>query len=84
MSPDRQVTELLSAWRSGDSDALEQLIPIVYDELRRVAGRFMRNEQPGHTLQTTALVHEAYLRLANEQDRIWKSGRISSRSPRRS
>ena len=71
MSPDRQVTELLSAWRTGDGAALEQLIPIVYDELRRLAGRYMRNEQPGHTLQTTALVHEAYLRLANEQDRTW-------------
>jgi RNA polymerase sigma-70 factor (ECF subfamily) len=71
MPPDRPVTELLSAWRTGDSAALEQLIPIVYDELRRVAGRYMRGEQSGHTLQTTALVHEAYLRLANEQDRNW-------------
>lgn len=68
-----QVTELLSAWRAGDREALERLIPIVYNELRRVAGRYMRSEQPGHTLQATALVHEAYLRLAKEQDRTWEN-----------
>ena len=68
-----QVTVLLSAWRAGDGQALEKLIPIVYDELRRIASRSMRGEMPGHTLQATALVHEAYLRLANEQDRTWEN-----------
>jgi len=67
------VTELLSAWREGDSAALEQLIPLVYDELRRLADRYMRREQASHTLQATALVHEAYLRLAREQDRNWEN-----------
>lgn len=73
MSAEGQVTALLSAWRAGDGQALQQLIPIVYDELRRIAGRSMRGEQPGHTLQATALVHEAYMRLAKEQDRTWEN-----------
>jgi RNA polymerase sigma-70 factor (ECF subfamily) len=72
-SPSPGVTELLSAWQRGDPNALERLVPIVYSELRRLAGRCMRRENPGHTLQTTALVHEAYLRLANEQDRTWEN-----------
>jgi RNA polymerase sigma factor (TIGR02999 family) len=71
MEDSDQVTALLSAWRAGDNGALERLIPVVYGELRRVAGRYMRGEQAGHTLQATALVHEAYLRLAREQDRTW-------------
>jgi RNA polymerase sigma factor (TIGR02999 family) len=57
------VTGLLQRWQAGDADALEQLLPLVYDELRRVARARLRQEQPGHTLQATALVHEAYLRL---------------------
>ena len=73
MSAEGQVTALLSAWRAGEGQALQQLIPIVYQELRRIAGRSMRGEQPGHTLQATALVHEAYLRLAKEQDRTWEN-----------
>jgi RNA polymerase sigma factor (TIGR02999 family) len=73
MPDEGQVTALLSAWRTGDGQALEQLIPIVYDELRRIAARSMRVEQPGHTLQATALVHEAYMRLAKEQDRTWEN-----------
>lgn len=73
MPDEGQVTALLSAWRVGDGQALEKLIPIVYDELRRIAGRSMRGEQPGHTLQATALVHEAYMRLAKEQDRTWEN-----------
>jgi RNA polymerase sigma factor (TIGR02999 family) len=68
-----QVTELLSAWRNGDANALEKLIPLVYEELRRLANRYMGGERVGHTLQPTALVHEAYLRLAREQDRNWES-----------
>lgn len=57
------VTQLLDAWQRGDETALERLLPLVYDELRRVARARLRAERPGHTLQPTALVHEAYLRL---------------------
>jgi RNA polymerase sigma factor (TIGR02999 family) len=61
------VTTLLDAWSQGDSSALDRLIPIVYDDLRRVAGRRLRLEREGHTLSATALVHEAYLRLMGQQ-----------------
>ena len=54
-----EVTRLLLAWRQGDEAAPEPLMPLVYDELRRLAHRYMKNERDGHTLQTTALVHEA-------------------------
>jgi RNA polymerase sigma factor (TIGR02999 family) len=57
------VTELLAKWSSGDREAFRALIPLLYDELHRVAHRYLRKARPGHTLQTTALVHEAYLRL---------------------
>ena len=64
MSPDRQdVTRLLQQWRGGDHEALDELMPVVYDELRRLAKRCLYAERPGHTLRATALVHEAYLRL---------------------
>lgn len=59
------VTDLLVSWRQGDAAALERLIPVVYDELRRVALRRLQREAPGHALQATALVHEVYLRLVN-------------------
>jgi RNA polymerase sigma factor (TIGR02999 family) len=62
----KNVTELLVAWSNGDHEALNNLIPLVYDELHRVARRYLRRERPDHTLQTTALVHEAYLRLVDE------------------
>ena len=62
-SPTHRVTELLRAWSEGDEHALDQLMPLVYGELRRLAKRYMSLEGPGHTLQTTALVNEAYLRL---------------------
>ena len=62
-APTQDVTGLLQEWRAGNADALERLLPLVYDELRRVARARLRQEQPGHTLQATALVHEAYLRL---------------------
>src|SRR5262245_50111766 len=65
----REVTEMLVAWQQGDRDALERLVPLVYDELRRVAHARLRAEPTGHILQTTALVHEAYLRLI-DLDRI--------------
>ncbi len=61
----RDVTGLLLSWRQGDAEALDRLVPIVYDELRRVARRHLRREQPGHALQATALVHEVYLRLVD-------------------
>ena len=73
MSQRGGVTEFLVAWRGGDRDALEKLIPIVYDDLRRLAARYMRGEHSGHTLQTTALVHEAFIRLTQEQDRTWEN-----------
>jgi RNA polymerase sigma factor (TIGR02999 family) len=63
--PRPDVSELLAEWRNGDQAALDRLIPLVYDELRRVAHAHLRRESPGHALQTTALVHEAYLRLVN-------------------
>ncbi len=64
MSSDRQdVTKLLQQWRGGSHEALDELMPIVYDELRRLAARCLRSDRPGHTLRATALVHEAYLRL---------------------
>ena len=59
------VTDLLVSWRQGDAKALDRLVPLVYDELRRVARRHLRHEQPGHALQATALVHEVYLRLVD-------------------
>lgn len=61
-----QVTRLLRACRSGDSDALDQLLPLVYEQLRSLAANYMRRERSDHTLQATALVHEAYLRLFDE------------------
>ena len=60
-----EVTELLLSWRQGDAQALDRLIPLVYDELRRVARHHLQREQPGHALQATALVHEVYLRLVD-------------------
>jgi RNA polymerase sigma factor (TIGR02999 family) len=73
MSQAGAVTLLLEAWRRGEAKALESLIPIVYEDLRGVARRYMRSEHPGHTLQATALVHEAFLRLTREQDRSWEN-----------
>src|ERR1051325_850407 len=67
-----ETTGLLRAWAKGETDALEQLTPRVYEELRRIAGQYMRNERPGRTLQTTALVHEAYLRLIDVDNVDWE------------
>lgn len=66
------VTRLLQAWAAGDEGALEQLMPLVYDELHRLARRYMAAEQPGQTLQTTALVHEVYLRLVDVNNVNWQ------------
>ena len=62
------VTRLLQAWSEGDLAARDQLVPLVYDELRRRAAAYLRRERPGHTLQPTALVHEAYSRLASQHE----------------
>ena len=67
-----EITRLLSAWRGGDEGALEELIPLVYQELRRLAHRYMRQERPDHTLQTTALVNEVYLRLVDCRQVEWR------------
>ncbi|MGI9105829.1 MAG: sigma-70 family RNA polymerase sigma factor [Pyrinomonadaceae bacterium] len=71
--PDRQVTQLLASWQAGDRDALDELWPVVYDELRRIARRYLREERPGHTLQPTALVHEAYMRLVGQHSVEWQN-----------
>jgi RNA polymerase sigma factor (TIGR02999 family) len=68
-----EVTRLLIDWSNGDRAALDQLIPLVYDELRRLAGRYMRSESQGHTLQTSALVNEAYLRLVDQKNVHWQN-----------
>lgn len=61
------VTQLLHDWRSGQGDALDKLTPLVYEELHRLARKYMKQERPGHTLQATAIVHEAYVRLVDMQ-----------------
>jgi RNA polymerase sigma factor (TIGR02999 family) len=72
-APTPQVTQLLVDWRNGNQAAFDQLVPIVYGELRRIAKRQMNRERAGHTLQTTALVNEAYLRLINQQNVDWQN-----------
>lgn len=72
-APSGEVTRLLRAWRQGDSQALEDLIPLVYGELHRIAENYMRKERPGHTLQPTAVVNEAYLRLTGRRGVAWES-----------
>lgn len=69
----QQVTKLLHAWSQGEQAALDELVPIVLQELRRLARRYMFGERAGHTLQTTALVNEAYLRLVNSQRVNWQN-----------
>ena len=67
------VTELLLAWSNGDLSAREKLVPLVYDELHQLARRRMRRERPGHTLQTTALINEAYFRLVSQRNVRWQN-----------
>ena len=69
----QQVTQLLVAWSSGDEAALQELMPLVYDELRKLAHHYIRRERPGHTLQTSGLVNEAYLRLVDQTKIQWQS-----------
>jgi RNA polymerase sigma factor (TIGR02999 family) len=68
-----EVTRLLLAWNQGDQSAIERLMPLVYDELRRLAERHFRRERVGHTLQPTAVVHEAYFRLVDQTRVTWKN-----------
>jgi RNA polymerase sigma factor (TIGR02999 family) len=67
------VTELLARWRSGDQNALDALMPLVYSELRQLAQHYLRKERSDHTLQSTALVHEAYMRLAGQSPPQWQN-----------
>jgi len=69
----QNVTQLLIGWGQGDKEALDRLVPIVYDELRRQAARYLRHERAGHTLQTTALIHEAYIRLIDQKNVHWQN-----------
>jgi RNA polymerase sigma factor (TIGR02999 family) len=69
----KDMPQLLLAWRSGEPTALDQMLPLVYDELRRLAAGYLRRERPEHTLQPTALVHEAYLRLLGQKQVDWRN-----------
>lgn len=69
----REITQWLQDWRNGDSAALDQLMPVVYRELRKIAKGYLKGERPDHTLQTTALIHEAYLRLIGQDFPEWQS-----------
>src|SRR3954454_16594437 len=69
----REISRLLRAWSDGDQSALDRLTPIVYDELHRLARRYMKRERPGHSLQTTALVNEAYMRLVDYERMQWQN-----------
>ena len=72
-TPTHDVTELLHAWGDGDLDARERVVALVYEELRRRAAAHLRHERQGHTLQPTALVHEAYLRLVDQRRAVWQN-----------
>lgn len=72
-SEEHEVTTLLRKWSEGDQSALDQLTPLVYQELRRMAHQYMRQEKPGHVLQTSALINEAYLRLIDQRGIEWES-----------
>jgi RNA polymerase sigma-70 factor (ECF subfamily) len=69
----KSITQLLIEWREGDESALDRLIPLVYNELHRLAHHYMRSERPGHTLQTSDLVNEAYLRLVDHKGMRWQN-----------
>jgi RNA polymerase sigma-70 factor, ECF subfamily len=73
MSAGHEVTQLLAEWANGSQQALEQLTPLIYGELRQLAAAYLRKERPDHTLQPTALVHEAYLRLVDQRDPSWQN-----------
>jgi RNA polymerase sigma factor (TIGR02999 family) len=69
----QSISQLLQRWSDGDGEALDQLTPLVYGELRLMARRYMRRQASGHTLQTTALIHEAYLRLVGQEEKRWEN-----------
>jgi RNA polymerase sigma factor (TIGR02999 family) len=69
----QELSQLLRAWSDGDKTAFDKLMPLVYDELRKMAKRYMDRQQAGHTLQTTALIHEAYLRLVDQSEAQWQN-----------
>lgn len=71
--PDHAITQLLQKWSTGDQEAAERVLPLVYDELRRIASQQLRRERSDHTLQATAIVHEAYLRLDGQEGFHWPS-----------
>ncbi len=73
MASSRNITQLLVAWSEGDRAALDELMPLVYDELRGLASAYLARERQGHTLQTTALVHEAYLKLVDQRRVQWQN-----------
>ena len=68
-----EITKLLDAWSGGEQDALDKLMPLVYNELRRMAKNYMNSQPSGHTLQTTALIHEAYLKLADNKEKHFRN-----------
>jgi RNA polymerase sigma-70 factor (ECF subfamily) len=73
MSDTHEVTRLLAKWTKGNQQALDEITPLVFDELRQLAASYLRKERQGHTLQPTALVHEAYLRLVDQSKPIWQN-----------
>ncbi len=73
MAQTHLITQMLQQWSDGNRDALEELMPLVYDELHKQARRYLRHERPNHTLQTTALINEAYLKLIDQREVNWES-----------
>jgi RNA polymerase sigma factor (TIGR02999 family) len=73
LATESKLTSLLGDWKQGDPSALQKLTPLIYDELRRIAHRYVRRERNGHTLQTTALINEAYVRLAGNEAPDWQN-----------
>jgi RNA polymerase sigma factor (TIGR02999 family) len=71
--PSEEITQLLTEYGAGNREAVDRLLPLVYPELRRIAARYLRAERPEHTLQPTALVHEAYLKLVDQRDVTWQN-----------
>ena len=82
MKETREITQMLDRWSNGDEQALESLMPLVYGELRTQAARFLRRERPDHTLQPTALINEAYLKLIDQKNFISTADLISLHFPR--
>ena len=73
VSDAHSVTQLLEQWNHGDREALDKLMPLIYEELRKMAKRYMSQQNPGHTLQTTALIHEAYLRMVKQKEKHFEN-----------